>query len=227
MWLNNNKLGKFTTGIFAPTLVGGLVFCSTSCTQNNAFVWTGMSKTFTIDYDKFPSPTIQDSEVLNSYFNNENFGNMFSQDVIHKMNYDWTIWSPSLILTYRIVGSSKGDRLSWDLKVLNEQQDILLWWTISSLKYQWVIKQDGISSVITIIPENVEIVDYSYSVKEQFWDDAHFDMVIKHRQDPNEAFTTYEFSFRTASFERDDIYKIIDFMCFQPHYYEGVAVEEL
>lgn len=203
----------------------GLVFNATSCTQNNVFTWTGKAETFEIDYDKFPSPTIQDSKILDSYFNNGKFVNMFCQDIIHKMNFNWKIWSPELVLKYQVTASYKANRLSWDLKILNEG-NVLLWWTINSLKYCWTLRQDALNSVIEILPENVEISASNYVVNILFWNDPIFDMVIKYRKNVDDSFTEYEFSCKTAPFEYDDIYKIIDCICFQPHYYEGVAVEE-
>lgn len=226
MTYKNYKISNFGLCFFIPTIMGSLVFGSVSCAQDSEFVWTGAGKTFIVNYDKFPSPTVQSSEVLNSYFGSNNFQNMFCQDVVFKMNNEWTLWSPALVLQYKITASNKNDRLSWDLKVLNDQQDVLLWWTITSLKYQWILRQNGTSSIIEIIPVNVEISNSNYVVKDEFWSDPVFDMVIKHRSSADDLFWSQEFSCKTAIFERDDINEIIDFLCFRPYYYEGVSVEE-
>ena len=150
---------------------------------------------------------------------------MVGQDVIYKMNQDWSIWSPDLILNYKVSASVNGNRLSWDLQITDEQNNILLWWTIKQLEYTY----DSSSPLpqIQLIPKNV-IVDpntHEFVVKDVFWDDPLFDMVIKYRENKDQQFIyAYEFSFKTSKDDWWHLNEIMEYIVLTPWYYDGVIV---
>lgn len=205
-------------------------FTYSSCSKSAfVFYWQGEGDTFEIkDYKKFPSQTVSSDQILSSYLHKTNTKNMICQDVIHKMNHDWSLWSSSQILQYKMSANVKGTRLSWDLQILDEQNNLLLWWTIKQLEYTWLVYGTEPYQQIQIAPKNVTCFGSTYVINEEFWHDVLFDMVIKHRESKDQPFDyAHEFSFKTTDdSERWALNEVIEYIIITPFYYEGVVVEE-
>lgn len=198
----------------------------TSCAKKPySLTWTGTKEQFVVSYDKYPQPTITSDVVFNQYVNKNNFDNMLSQDCIHKMNTEWKKWEPSLNLTYVITNPhKKNDRLSWDLQILDEQNQLLLWWTITNLKYTW--KFNNAKECIELIPFNWTCDD-EYHVRDEFWDDQYFNIVIKWKQSADQDWVDpCEFSWKTmATFDREKLNDYLAYIVITPYYYDGVTLE--
>lgn len=221
-----SKTLLFNVGCALPLACGAILFNTTSCSSDFSFSWTGAGGEFERNYTQFGSTTIEANNVFNSYVHKNNFNLMFCQDVIYKMNFDWKKWPSSAKLTYVMTASSNGNRLSWDLKVHNEAKQMLLWWTIRNLQYEWKVNPSDINKSIQIVPTNVDIT--KWQVTEYFWNDSQFDIVVKYRVSADDPFDSYEFSFKTLlPTEREAINDLIEFMSVTPFFYENVEVEDI
>lgn len=200
-----------------------LVSCS-----NNSYSWSGYYDTYKRDYTKYDQTSISQDEMLSKYFSNNQLEIMFCQDIIYNLNFKCKLYDSSILFTYEFSHFSHSqNRLSYRVKVFDENQQLLIYIDVRNLQYCFICYdsiEEGTQPLLSVTHTRYE--NGQYFIDPNFWDDIKFHIIL---QSYNDGKIDIDYDFCWKEFDElarqnfQDIY--VDWFVFTPYYYEGVEVK--
>lgn len=198
----------------------------TGCSHKIVLSWSGVSKSYTRNYDKYSRQSIRFNDIVNCYVNNTKFEQMISQDIIYNVNYLCTLYDKKMKIKYEMSSvSHTKHRISYRMNLFDQNSKLLLDLDVKNLSYSEYFNMDLNAAMLLV--SNTVYTSSGWYTKEDFWLDDNFKIVLLSYNDGS-LNMNYDFSWKNFDEEERLLFQseFLPWLEIVPYFYDGVQVVE-